>query len=322
MAWRKEENPAATLAKKAARAFAEKDWQRAVDFLREIPADKAELVDQALQLLRASIKQNDTNHRLFVLHGLPDDTLNNACQRGSLPYAEALQAIAAFGDAPRLKGFLENAEGVLIQSDLDKGLKAAVIWRDTMVVIDVGYTDRYEHYTSGSKAENVALLLKAGASTEGDNAELLVRAADQNNLAIVKSLVEAGANLSVSGKRAMKKAEERNYDAVALYLREQLIALQRFSMPDEQTLVETKALDDRGSQLRLVFNFAARQVTEIYNGPEEKAAAAMVTHRFADYDSTALTEAFERLKSMGGHPRPLGDKAAHTLPAPPKPAGG
>ncbi len=316
----KDENPALQLAKKAARAFAEKDWNRAVEFMRDVTAAQPDLTDTAMTLLSQSVKQNDTNHRFYVLNGLPDDVLLGACTRGSLPYAEALQALAGFGDSDRMQNFLDAAAEKLTQDDLDKGLKAAVSYRDTFVIIDIGYSDRYQHYTSGDKAENTRLLLKAGASTAGDNAELMVKGAEQNNLAIVKLLVEHGANLSVSGKRAMKKAEERNFDAVALYLREQLIALQRFSSPDEQTLVETKALDDRGSQLRLVFNFAARQVTEIYNGPEEKTAAAMLSHRFADYDQSALTEAFERLKSMGGQPRALGDKAAHTLPAPPKPA--
>lgn len=259
-------------------------------------------------------------HRYFVLNGLSAEGLSAAAANGAITWQLALEVKAASGTAAELEAMLAIGGDKIKQDDLDGALRAACTLRHEFR--SAGDYDDYRHYNAGNKPENALTLLRAGASPNGDNGDLLVRAAEQNHPAIVKALVEAGANLSLSGKLAMKKAEEKNISGIALYLREKLLLLERFSMPDAETLVETKLLDDQGSQLRLVFNFSARQVTQIFNGPDDKPQAAMLSHSFADYDAHALSEAFDRLRSMGGTPRPLSDKQV-IVPAltPPKPPG-
>ena len=86
-----------------------------------------------------------------------------------------------------------------------------------------------------------------------------------------------------------------------------------FSSPDAQTLVEKKDLGD-GDTLKIIFNFESRRVTESVLGPK---GVALTSHKFKDYDETALESAFAQLQKLGGTPRPLeGVKKPATLKTP------
>jgi hypothetical protein len=74
-----------------------------------------------------------------------------------------------------------------------------------------------------------------------------------------------------------------------------------FSSPDAQTLVEKKDLGD-GDTLKIVFNFESRRVTESVLSAK---GVALTSHKFRDYDATALESAFAQLQKLGGTPRPL-----------------
>jgi len=324
MAWgRKSDDPEVIVAqfvKKATRILEARDWESAAEFLGKVSAEDGAGRDRAVQIFQ-QLEEISTLRRYFVLNGLGADALAETAKNGAISWRMALEVKAALGTAAEVDALLLAGGDKIKQQDLDAALRAACTPRHEFRSRS-DYSDDYRHYNAGNKPENAVVLLHAGASPNGDNSDLLVRAAEQNHAAIVKALVEAGANLALSGKLAMKKAEEKNLSGIALYLREKLMVLERFSMPDAETLVETKRLDDEGSQLRLVFNFSARQVTEIYNGPDDRQQAAMLSHAFADYDQQALSEAFNRLRSMGGTPRALFDKQPHgaVMPAPKPPS--
>lgn len=74
-----------------------------------------------------------------------------------------------------------------------------------------------------------------------------------------------------------------------------------FSSPDAQTLVEKKDLGD-GDTLKIVFNFESRRVTESVFSAK---GVALTSHKFRDYDDSALEAAFQQLQKLGGSPRPL-----------------
>ncbi|MCC7038259.1 MAG: hypothetical protein IT560_13285 [Alphaproteobacteria bacterium] len=89
-----------------------------------------------------------------------------------------------------------------------------------------------------------------------------------------------------------------------------------FSSPDAQTLVEKKDLGD-GDTLKIVFNFESRRVTESVLSAR---GVALTSHKFRDYDETALEAAFQQLQKLGGSPRPLeGVKKPATLKTPKTP---
>ncbi|MDF3022660.1 MAG: hypothetical protein K0R10_21 [Alphaproteobacteria bacterium] len=86
-----------------------------------------------------------------------------------------------------------------------------------------------------------------------------------------------------------------------------------FLMTDAQTLVEKKNLGD-GDTLKIIFNFESRRVTESLTSAH---GVALTSHKFKDYDETALESAFAQLQKLGGTPRPLeGVKKPATLKTP------
>lgn len=90
-------------------------------------------------------------------------------------------------------------------------------------------------------------------------------------------------------------------------------AASRYSKADDQTLVEKKNIGD-SQTLKIVFNFESRRVTEAVAG------AGLASHKFEDYDQTALEVAFRQLKLLGGAPRPMEKKSVTAVL--PKPAAG
>ncbi|MCC7038542.1 MAG: hypothetical protein IT560_14735 [Alphaproteobacteria bacterium] len=80
---------------------------------------------------------------------------------------------------------------------------------------------------------------------------------------------------------------------------------------DDDTLSETKFIPDAqgGSTFKALFNFRARRVNEVFEGPDRK-TVFMTSAAFGDYDSAAIDFAREKLKSLGGKPNDGGAKPA------------
>lgn len=311
MAWGRSNDPAYRFAKAAAKAFNAPEWDDAVAFIAAIPLEDAEQADKAVSLLKASAKEAE-GHRAYVLGHLGADRLAAHCARGALDWDEALLALSAHAGRAELASFMARGAGKFAQDDLDGALREAVRLR--RLQDRAAYSDRYFNYTAGGQEDAAALLIEKGARAGGDNADLLMAAIEQNKPGLVKLLVENGQDLAVTGPNALKKAEYHGYNQIIFYLREKMMARDRFTAPDAQTLVETKPLDAQGSRLRLVFNFETRRVTEIYDSATGRDAAAMTSHSFDDYDPDSLKSAFERLAQLGGHPKPLsGHKPASIL---------
>lgn len=80
-----------------------------------------------------------------------------------------------------------------------------------------------------------------------------------------------------------------------------------FKMVDEQTLSETKDLGS-GERLKIIFNFEAQRVNEVYTVPHQP--PAITGHAFAEHDADSVDAAFNKLKELGGKPKPVRRKPA------------
>ena len=69
----------------------------------------------------------------------------------------------------------------------------------------------------------------------------------------------------------------------------------------EDTLVQTQIMPDTDGTavLRTVFNFRSQRVQEIYEGP--RTAAVMTVTNFEQYNTAALSDAYDTLKKLGGN---------------------
>lgn len=76
----------------------------------------------------------------------------------------------------------------------------------------------------------------------------------------------------------------------------------RYNAVDYETLVEKKQVSDK-SQISLVFNFASRRVSEIYEyGQPSQAVKTDIA--FDDYAEEAIKAAAQKLTELGGTPTP------------------
>jgi hypothetical protein len=302
-------------AKKAGQAFGSTDWQKAVDFINAAialdqdpaAAQKDGMLwrDQAVSILM--LIRHKSNLKLhYILGALDPAALTELCRNDRVSFAAALEAKAAQRDTSALPEFLQAAGPAFSRADIDKALRAAVLNRRTYEAVDNGGFDdpSYKWYGFGGAVKNAGLLLQKGASLQNGNADLLIKAVEQGDIEMVKTLATGGADLLATGRKALALAEEKDSHLIAQFLKEQIAQRERFVKADDQTLVETKPLDGQGNSLKLVFNFEARRVTEIFSSPAvEGQQSAMVSHRFEDYAPQALQKAFDRLVSLGGRPR-------------------
>lgn len=312
--------------RQAARALTAEDWGEGVSYFSKVVreeisggaknaeeggAPRVAHLSIALAMLKKTNRSNGAYQR-YLLSQVPADDLADVCRMGAVPFTLALSSKAAAAPVSELQAFMERAQDALDAKALNAALRYAVIVQSvTQHVGGHDYDAHYETYTFGDAAQNADALIQKGARTDGANADLLLRAVNQKNPDLVRALVEGGANLMEAGVKAMRRAEEmkdEKADIIAQYLKGKLERSAHTVMADDQTLVVTKKLDALGGQLKLVFNFEARRVTEIfttYAMGERVPQAAMLSHRFEDYDAEALKTAFDALVALGGRPRPV-----------------
>lgn len=94
--------------------------------------------------------------------------------------------------------------------------------------------------------------------------------------------------------------------------------------------MENKTIVENNTQLRIVFNFAARRVSEIYQFNQVSYPSVVRDFSFDDYGPVAVENARQKLIAMGGRPsddpgiligkknviRPLGVKLSKDIPSP------
>lgn len=85
-----------------------------------------------------------------------------------------------------------------------------------------------------------------------------------------------------------------------------------YKMVDKQTLAETKNIGG-GERLKIIFNFEAGRVNEVYTAPSQP--PAITGHSFAEHDADSVDNAFNKLKELGGEPKPVKRRPSSSAPA-------
>jgi hypothetical protein len=237
----------------------------------------------------------DNNRRVFVFGQLDADKMTQVCREGLLPWWPVLTGRVYQGD-------LEGVKKVLRAIDQDAGksekpnLTSAMSW----VVYPHIVCDGFSNTISPSVIRH---LLSKGADANGENGKWLEFALKNLDAEGIKPFLDYGA-ASGTILRAMDELQ-KNQKFAQLGKIQDALAHSAFVKIDADTLMEAKYVPDaRGcSVFKTLFNFRARRVHEIYetgNG----AQAVMQGLDFRDYDAEALKYAEEKLKQLGGKPRP------------------
>jgi hypothetical protein len=152
----------------------------------------------------------------------------------------------------------------------------------------------------------VEQLLTIGADPGLDNGQLFLGAVSEGRVDIGRAFARhAQGNTFLDVGGWMNWAQQHRKIKLFSDLREIWWDYGRFKANDRETLVETKPLPDNIGNLRIVYNFAARRVSEIYehNNPRQ---ALVKDFTFDDYGPEAIEQARLKLVELGGEPTVTG----------------
>lgn len=234
---------------------------------------------------------NTANRRHYTLGQIDANVLVLACERRFLSWQDAFNAKAAFGAPEDLEAIDRAAQ--LAGNTLNRN--TALVHAAKPVLLIAGL--RHE-----GNLETAEQLFKMGADPAYDNnGELFKDVVDQGRADIGRVFARYGRDglLNVESWVNWAKGQRK----LKLYddLRRIHWEYGRFTALDNETLVETKKLPDNAGALKIVFDFAARRVTEIFENSNPRQVSSK-DFSFDEYGQNALEAAREKLIEMGAKP--------------------
>lgn len=216
-------------------------------------------------------------------------TLIAAARHEMADWDKILNAKALMGDAADVQAILDAAA----QSEAEVDIETALRW----AAEPDDLTDGLRH--SGNLATS-EVLLAAGASPSGNNGETFFSVLREGREDIARAFCRAGIgddgfHLHYWNENSRNWLQEQ---APRKLLRDMYWEYGRFEAVDAATLLERKPMSD-GGNLRIIFDFAARRVSEIYTR-EQHGFKSDVS--FDDYGPAALDTARKKLQELGGNP--------------------
>ena len=157
------------------------------------------------------------------------------------------------------------------------------------------------------------LLAKGGMNPNHENGELLALALTAGDLKSAGLILDCGFNLDLLGRRVLQDLYSRAAPPIALdYLEQKLdggsaapkaaTAAAEWQLCADDTLARVLPLP-QGGQLTMLFNFATRQQILLHQ-PAQGPAAAPAVVPFAEVENrSALDDAWQRFRAMGGDGR-------------------
>ncbi len=254
------------------------------------------LRDEAQELLQSYTDRMDNEgwedaRKYYTLGAAAAKTLIAGAQQDMLDWGDILNAKALRGTAEDIKNILDAAAKAEASVDLD----AALVW-----AAEPG--DLADTVYHAGNVQTAEAILNAGADPSYNNGDLFLDAVRTGNADMARVFCRAGvddpnfnlAHWHGNARSYLQTAEARHL------IREMYWEYGRYDVLDASTLVERKNLEE-GGQLRVIFDFAARRVSEVYTS-NDSTYAFKSDVPFDDYGPAALRKAREKLTELGGHP--------------------
>jgi len=275
-----------------------KQWQQAADYLNEILRDITgeQLSPAARERMRTASSRISSNkwssHRLvYTLSRLDTKGLIAACIGGHLDWQNALGAKACFGPAEDLQKICRAAR----KQGVSFNLNDALSWSSRAIVF-------CPDLQSSGNLETTEALFKLGADPTYDSGRYFSRAVEDCGIEMGRLFARAGLSGGCIGVQ-MQNAQSNSKPLLYKNLREIHWEYGRYTAADPETLVEKKNIDD-AQTLKIIFNFAARRVCEIYEFSNKTLPPVMREFNFDDYGPAAVEGARKKLTELGGKPSP------------------
>lgn len=145
-------------------------------------------------------------------------------------------------------------------------------------------------------------LFDLGALPNTDNTNLFLKVVENGNMDVARAFAKRAHTVNMSIDRFVAWAQGNNKPKMYEDFRKLQWEYGRYSVTDYETLVETKPLPEK-AQLNIVFNFAARRVSEIYEYSNPR-QSIKTDFGFEDYAEEAIMAAQKKLAELGGNPTP------------------
>lgn len=268
---------------------------------------------EALQPLRDAFSRMTSDRwqsprRLYTYGQIDADILVLACENRILSWQDAFNAKAAFGEAADLVAISEAAKEAGSNITPNYALPHAA--RPTLLVKGLR--------TEGNIA-TTEQLFKMGADPNYDNnGQLFLNVVSEGRADIGRVFARYGQDGLLSVDNWAKWAKNNRKLELYAELRKIQWEYGRFTVLDNDTIVEKKELPDNAGNLRIMFNFASRRVTEMLETANPR-QTLVTDYSFEDYGERALEKAREKLVEMGADPAgveiPLRGKAVVARPA-------
>jgi len=234
----------------------------------------------------------------YILGQIDAETLIAAARQEMIDWDKILNAKALLGTDADIDAIIVAATEA--EQSLDLG--AALRW-----AAEPGSLTEGLHHSGN--LQTTSALLAHGAKPSLNGGGLFFDVLREGREDIARAFARAGKDdgqfyLSYWHENARNHLEEAPARAL---LRKMHWEYARYDAVDAATLQEHKSLGD-GGQLRVIFDFAARRVSEIYTTGEH---AFKTEVGFDDYGPAALETARAKLQELGGEPPPDDLPAGH-----------
>lgn len=273
------------------------------DDITQLRDDLQELVQSYTERLQNEDWEDAATYYIFGQLDTP--VLIAAARQEMMEWETVLNAKALSGTGADIDAIVAAAD--IADAHLD--LNAALQWAAEPARL----TEGIEHAGNLDAAQ---ALLKHGALPSCDDGNLFLKVVRGGNEEMARAFCRAS-----RGDRHFYlpywHENARNYlpeqDARDL-LRRMYWDYARFEVLDAATIAENKKAQD-GAQLRVVFDFAARRVHEVYTQGDHMFKGEV---SFDDYGPAALDAARAKLAELGGNPPPDDLPAGHRSLAKPR----
>lgn len=265
---------------------------------KEAEQERQRAFAPAQTLMEVIGSMNWQGYRLtYTLGHIDTDHLALLCERKKVDWQQAFAAKAAFGTQDEVKTIAEAMKAAGYTPSLSSALTLAA--KPFTIVNGL----RHE----GNLA-NVELLFSMGADANENKGNLYKDVVEQGRPDIGRVFARHASLSSLNLMEWVTWAKNNNKPKLQRDLRAIYWDYGRYTPMDSQTLLEIKSLGDNSSQLKIVFNFAAERVAEIYEvGPAATRQVTIKDFSFGDYDETAIQIARSKLQELGGSPAGEGD---------------
>lgn len=219
------------------------------------------------------------------------DVILTLCQHNIMSWQAALDAKALMGTADDVQKIADAAQ----ENGQSLNISNALNWAAQPKLLTQGV------YFNGNLA-TTEKLFDLGALPNYNSQNLFLEVVEKGDFDVARAFARRAHTVGMDIERYIHWARSNNRPATYEKMRQLHWEYGRYQVADYETLVEKKQIADK-SQISVVFNFAARRVSEIFEYGQP-AQAVKTDIAFDDYAEEAILAAQKKLTELRGNPTP------------------